>query len=152
MDAVHPLTSSQQAYQAGRLGGPDYDLARPSRDVFLDRYPARDPYGIDQGAKQRRWSEVSTGSEDNPPSLTASQQGMSSLDRRGLIERDDSQRFRWVRAYVEPPAGIEPATPSLPWNHRDPLCGPAFPQVASDRRGRRYRFSFGEVMRSHVML
>ena len=31
---------------------------------------------------------------------------------------------------VEPPAGIEPATPSLPWNHREPLCEPAFSQVA----------------------
>jgi hypothetical protein len=49
---------------------------------------------------------------------------------------------------VEPPAGIEPATPSLPWNHREPLCGPPFPQVAPDRTCRGYRFSFGEVMRS----
>jgi hypothetical protein len=49
---------------------------------------------------------------------------------------------------VEPPAGIEPATPSLPWNHQEPLCGWSFSQVALDRRGRRYRFSFGEVMRS----
>jgi hypothetical protein len=37
---------------------------------------------------------------------------------------------------------------SLPWNHREPLCGPPFPQVAPDRRGRSYRFSFGEVVRS----
>jgi hypothetical protein len=28
---------------------------------------------------------------------------------------DDSPAFALVRAYVEPPAGIEPATPSLPW-------------------------------------
>jgi hypothetical protein len=25
------------------------------------------------------------------------------------------------------PAGIEPATPSLPWNHQEPLCGTPFP-------------------------
>jgi hypothetical protein len=56
--------------------------------------------------------------------------------------------FPLVRAYVEPPAGIEPATPSLPWNHREPLCGAPFPQVTPDRKGQRYRFSFGEVMRS----
>jgi hypothetical protein len=56
--------------------------------------------------------------------------------------------FPLVSAYVEPPAGIEPATPSLPWNHQEPLCGPPFPQVTPDRRGRSYRFSFGEVMRS----
>ena len=51
---------------------------------------------------------------------------------------------------VEPPAGIEPATPSLPWNHQEPLCGPPFPQVAPDRRGQSYRFCFGEVMRSPI--
>ena len=56
--------------------------------------------------------------------------------------------FALVIGLVEPPAGIEPATPSLPWNHREPLCGPPFPQVPSDRRGRSYRFSFSEVMRS----
>jgi hypothetical protein len=33
------------------------------------------------------------------------------------------------------PAGIEPATPSLPWNHQEPLCEPPFPQVALDRKG-----------------
>jgi hypothetical protein len=49
---------------------------------------------------------------------------------------------------VEPPAGIEPATPSLPWNHREPLCGPPFPQVTPDRQGQSYRFSSGEGMRS----
>ena len=46
------------------------------------------------------------------------------------------------------PAGIEPATPSLPWNHREPLCDPPFPQLTPDRRGRSYRFSFDEVIRS----
>jgi hypothetical protein len=56
--------------------------------------------------------------------------------------------FRLVRAYVEPPAGIEPATPSLPWNHQEPLCGSPFPQLTPDRWGRSYRFSSGEVMRS----
>jgi hypothetical protein len=49
---------------------------------------------------------------------------------------------------VEPPAGIEPATPSLPWNHREPLCEPPFAQVAHDRWGESYGFSSGEGMRS----
>src|SRR6266511_1054004 len=53
-----------------------------------------------------------------------------------------------VSRCVEPPAGIEPATPSLPWNHREPLCGTPFSQVALERRGRSYRFSFDQVMRS----
>jgi hypothetical protein len=56
--------------------------------------------------------------------------------------------FVLVIGLVEPPAGIEPATPSLPWNHQEPLCGPPFPQLAPDRRGQSYRFSCGEVMRS----
>jgi hypothetical protein len=56
--------------------------------------------------------------------------------------------FPLVSLGMEPPAGIEPATPSLPWNHQEPLCGPPFPQVTPDRRGRSYRFSFSEVMRS----
>jgi hypothetical protein len=63
--------------------------------------------------------------------------------------------FPLVSLGMEPPAGIEPATPSLPWNHQEPLCGPPFPQVAPDRRGQSYRFSFGEVMRSlfsHVVI
>jgi hypothetical protein len=38
--------------------------------------------------------------------------------------------------------------PSLPWNHREPLCGPPFSQVTPDRRGRSYRFSLSAVMRS----
>jgi hypothetical protein len=33
-------------------------------------------------------------------------------------------------------------------NHREPLCGTPFPQLAPDRRCQSYRFSFGEVMRS----
>jgi hypothetical protein len=49
---------------------------------------------------------------------------------------------------MEPPAGIEPATPSLPWNHQEPLCEPLFAQVKLDWRGRSNRFSFAEVMRS----
>jgi hypothetical protein len=54
---------------------------------------------------------------------------MGSLDDRSLIERDD-QRFRWVNPVWSPP-GIEPATPSLPWNHQEPLCGPPFPSSRS---------------------
>jgi hypothetical protein len=107
--------------------------------------------------------------------------------------------FPLVRTHLEPPAGIEPATPSsgedprprwqtawylprstrtppsprssqrprgrlvlpifipqgwppamshLPWNHREPLCGPPYPQVTADRRGQSYGFSLGEDMRS----
>jgi hypothetical protein len=58
----------------------------------------------------------------------------------------------WIRSELlvcgAPPAGIEPATPSLPWNRQEPLCGPPFSQVTPDREGRSYRFSLGKVMRS----
>jgi hypothetical protein len=47
-----------------------------------------------------------------------------------------------------PHGGIEPPRPSLPWNHREPLCATPFSQVARDRRCRSQRFSFGDVMRS----
>jgi hypothetical protein len=41
--AVHPLTFSQEAYQAGQLGAQTDDPSSSSRDAFLDRYAARDP-------------------------------------------------------------------------------------------------------------
>jgi hypothetical protein len=63
----------------------------------------------------------------------------------GPLTRNRSA-FALVIGLVEPPAGIEPATPSLPWNHREPLCGTPFSQLTPDRRGQSYRFSFGEVM------
>jgi hypothetical protein len=65
----------------------------------------------------------------------------------GPLTRNRSA-FALVIGLVEPPAGIEPATPSLPWNHREPLCGTPFPQLTPDRRHQSYRFSFGQVMRS----
>src|SRR5918996_3895721 len=97
--------------------------------------------------------------EDTPTLATL---GALTTAYRGFWQISGKRRLGALRAWkrpgggpgltwwfvVEPPAGIEPATPSLPWNHQEPLCGPPFPQVAPDRRGRSYRFSFGEVMRS----
>jgi hypothetical protein len=40
------------------------------------------------------------------------------------------------------PAGIEPATPSLPWNHREPLCGPPFPRSRATVRAKVMRSLF----------
>ena len=42
---------------------------------------------------------------------------------------------------MEPPAGIEPATPSLPWIGGRALCYPAFSQVAAHRGCRSYGLS-----------
>jgi hypothetical protein len=63
----------------------------------------------------------------------ACQHGMCPLDSRRLIECNDDQRFRWSEPMWSP-AGIEPATPSLPWNHQEPLCRRPFSQLAPDRR------------------
>ena len=49
--------------------------------------------------------------------------------------------FPLVRAYVVGATGFEPVTPSVSANHREPLCYPPFPQVTSDRRGRRETLS-----------
>ena len=46
------------------------------------------------------------------------------------------------------PQGWPPAMSHLPWNHREPLCGPPFPQVTLDRKGQSYGFCFREGMRS----
>ena len=65
------------------------------------------------------------------------------------------RRFRAFRAWnrpgivpglscwfgVEPPAGIEPATPSLPWIGGQAPCYPAFSQVTGDRGRRSYVLS-----------
>src|SRR5678815_4071749 len=70
-------------------------------------------------------------------------QGAPSMEEAGSWTRPELLVWVW-----SPPAGIEPATPSLPWNHKEPLCGPPFPQVGLDRRSRSYRFSSCEGMRS----
>jgi hypothetical protein len=53
----------------------------------------------------------------------------------------DSPAFPLVRALLEPPAGMEPATPSLPWIGGQALCYPAFLQVARHRKCRSYGLS-----------
>jgi hypothetical protein len=83
-----------------------------------------------------------------PDRLGAAARALTHPSRYGVTRDDCRPTSGLVIGLVEPPAGIEPATPSLPWNHQEPLCGPPFPQVTPDRRGRSYRFSFGEVMRS----
>jgi hypothetical protein len=97
-------------------------------------------YSMTKGAAQQGLSAL----EGDDPSHPHSDTDVSAA----TAPDGHSPAFPLVRAYVEPPAGIEPATPSLPWNHREPLCGPPFPQVAPNRRGQSYRFSLGEVMRS----
>jgi hypothetical protein len=98
------LTSSTRGISGwAARGGQTYDPCSSSRDAFLDRYAARDPGGNDQGAKQRRWSEVSTGSKDDLPGLIASQHGMCSPSSRTDLVREDDQRFRWPSAWWSPP-------------------------------------------------
>jgi hypothetical protein len=49
---------------------------------------------------------------------------------------------------VEPPAGIEPATPSLPWIGGSPPCYPPFLQVVGLRSRCSYVLSFGLMLPS----
>jgi hypothetical protein len=53
-----------------------------------------------------------------------------------------------LRFLSRSPGGIEPPTPSLPRNNREPLCTTPFSQVTRDRRCQSYRFPFRQVMRS----
>src|SRR5918996_1901428 len=97
--------------------------------------------------------------EDTPTLATL---GALTTAYRGFWQISGKRRLGALRAWkrpgggpgltwwfvVEPPAGIEPATPSLPWNHQEPLCGPPFSQVAPTARlklwvlvGPRYAFS-----------
>ena len=131
----------------GSSGHTDDPCSSP-RDGFFDRYAAHDPGGNDQGIMQRHWSEASTGSQDDPARLIASQQGMCSLDGRYRIERHGDQRFRWSETMWSPP----PESNRRPHPFHEaigkPLCGSLFSQVACNRRGGSYRFSSGQVMRS----
>ena len=54
----------------------------------------------------------------------------------------DSPAFPLVSTYVEPPAGIEPETPSLPWIGGQAPCYPAYLQVTRYRKGRSYGASW----------
>jgi hypothetical protein len=53
-------------------------------------------------------------------------------------EPDSESRSRRLSLLVGLP-GLEPGTSSLSATHREPLCGPPLPQVASDCRHRSYR-------------
>src|SRR5215211_316285 len=48
-------------------------------------------------------------------------------------------------------AGLEPAASSLSGIEGSALCGPAFPQVAGDRKGRRDAFKQPTGMRSSIV-
>jgi hypothetical protein len=56
------------------------------------------------------------------------------------IEGDRRGSFPQLKAAVVGLAGLEPGTSSLSGIEGSALCGPAFPQVAGDRKGRRDAF------------
>src|SRR5215216_5103120 len=75
---------------------------------------------------------------------------MSSRDRR-----DRRQAFPQLSRSVVGLAGLEPAASSLSGIEGSALCGPAFPQVACERQGRRDAFlatSFQAVQASRAIL
>ena len=53
----------------------------------------------------------------------------------------DPPAFALVSLGVEPPAGIEPATPSLPWIGGQAPCYPASLQLARHRKWQSYVLS-----------
>jgi hypothetical protein len=63
-------------------------------------------------------------------------------------ERDDGQHLRWSEPMWSPPPESNRRPHPYHGTTGEPLCGSSFSQVAPDRRGQSYRFSFGEVMRS----
>jgi hypothetical protein len=92
------------------------------------------------------------GRADRWTSKAAAQQGCSHTDRPWTFTahpywgcgrpqpclNDHRSAFVLVRACLEPPAGIEPATPSLPCIPGPPPCDPAFSQVVAHRKWRSY--------------
>src|SRR5512132_3724006 len=54
--------------------------------------------------------------------------------------RTSNERFRGLEPLQWGLAGLEPAASSLSGIEGSALCGPAFPQVARDRKGRRDAF------------
>jgi hypothetical protein len=128
-DDSNGLVTWNQLRKRGR--SPKRLLGRPRmRSEPLSRRVTQTGMGT---ARQRRWSELWTSTEG--------QLAVRALPNMGCVlwtaDASPTPRrsaFALVSACVEPPAGIEPATPSLPWNHREPLCGPALSQVACDRR------------------
>jgi hypothetical protein len=97
----------------GRVGGPDRGSLPVVQGWVLGRPCRRDPEGNGQGAKQRHRSEGS-------PDWRTTNQSEHIPIREVLSGRQMPDRtprrpaFTLVKACAEPPAGIEPATPSLP--------------------------------------
>jgi hypothetical protein len=83
-------------------------------DAFSDRcaaeWPRRSGLGTggDTGQRCRR-SPI----DDRPPDRIPTREVLSSV--QPAPDADNQPAFPLARAYVEPPAGIEPATPSLPF-------------------------------------
>jgi hypothetical protein len=62
----------------------------------------------------------------SPPAHPPSNPPARKDDRPSPPNRSNDQRLHWSSP-CGAPAGIEPATPSSPWNHQEPLCGPPSP-------------------------
>ena len=91
------------------------------------------PLLVVQGAKQPRRSEASTGSQDDPSGLIHPNKGWVLW----TVEASSNATATSVCAGQSlcGAPGIEPATPSLPWNHREPLCGTPFPPARARPSG-----------------
>ena|SRR5215217_4806086 len=100
---AHPSAGGHPFDPRAARGGRTDDPSSSSRVGSCSPHAARAPEGNDQAATQRRRSEHRPDRRTTHPSLIASQQGMCSLDGRGLIERGSDQRFCWSEPMWSPP-------------------------------------------------
>jgi hypothetical protein len=118
-DDSNGLVTWNQLRKRGR--SPKRLLGRPRmRSEPLSRRVTQTGMGT---ARQRRWSELWTSTEG--------QLAVRALPNKGWVlwTADASSNVATTSVCAGQdlcgaPAGIEPATPSLPWNHQEPLCGP----------------------------
>ncbi len=115
---------------------------RPPVHLLVDRCQRRGPAVAPHRRGRRHRGEdrhrpepsrLRTGSSMNPNGRQG--KGSPSVIRPSEVHERRADRVS-AGQRLGAPAGIEPATSSLPWNHREPLCGRPFSQVAPDRRCR----------------
>ena len=146
MTPAAPATVHRRPGWLTRTARQTTPCSRPGMRSCTDVQPSDPAEAACRPSKDTGQSRQQLPTVDRPSERFPTWDGFSGRQRPHRTLKQPA--FALVRAYVEPPAGIEPATPSLPWNHQEPLCEPPFPQVAADRRGQSYGFSFGEGMRS----
>jgi hypothetical protein len=116
-------------------------------DAFSDRSAAEWPRRSGLGNRRRQWSALSMIPDRRPTARSHPNTGWV-LWTADASSKATTTSVGAGQCLCGAPRRNRTGDPSLPWNHREPLCGPPLPQVTLDRRGQSYGFSFGEGMRS----